>query len=181
MSFPSRYSLTSRRHKRWHPFGKRLGWFIFGATITAWLIKRKEMHDRELKWGHCRRPQLQYYLPDTPDESNAHRCRHLLKEISRAINDCNSVWCDAPEHTPHSASFPKRKPPASAWVDAEEDSLDKITATATEYMSELTEASLDAVIETVRAFKVKLLCRHGRNENIHPEAKTDQPTETKRP
>ncbi|KAF9005923.1 hypothetical protein BDQ17DRAFT_1540556 [Cyathus striatus] len=117
---------------------RRLIWFLIGAGTAAWFLKYKDANERQ--FGHCRRPQVQQ--PQAPESQD--------------------TWHSAEPH--HHRSFPPlahRNYWSSNWeagpTPEEKEKIAVFSSYAADSVTELTETTLDSILNTAQALKQNLV------------------------
>ncbi|OCH93673.1 hypothetical protein OBBRIDRAFT_278185 [Obba rivulosa] len=120
-----------------HRHGSRFLWFIFGAVTATWVIKHREV-DYHFKFSHhCSRHQIpQHAYPPPPS--------------APPMIPSAEQQSEAPVKPALVLPMPTEK-----W-DEDKVRAAALSKQASERFSELSEATLDAVLNTVQSLKAKL-------------------------
>lgn len=128
-------------HRRFHSRPSRLLWFMFGGMTASWWYHHKHTaHIEGSSWGAC----------------NRHHMHRWSAVLDRANNSepgneaaVSSRWHQQRQPV---QLLPTGLPP----LPAEEDKFRAFGNQAVDSMSEFSEATLDNILSTVQALKVKL-------------------------
>ncbi|RDB20886.1 hypothetical protein Hypma_012062 [Hypsizygus marmoreus] len=139
---PDAYGPGAYHH--WH-YGRggprRFLWFFIGAAAATLWIKHKEGRNGYSGWSnHCIRPPVYPPAPAPTPESSSWSPR----QFSRAVNNI-----------PPADSEPGEPNAPQAWNEEKERVL-ALSQKAGDKMTELSEATLDTVLQTVEVLKAKL-------------------------
>ncbi|KAJ7180541.1 hypothetical protein C8R46DRAFT_1069797 [Mycena filopes] len=135
----------------WHG-PRRTVWFLIGAATATWWIHHKEAHRQthERYFGHCFRPPvppIQPRQPDSPPVMTAEPPRWPRpQDVPSTINNMPP----APLPWGYPESHRDRQ-----WEE-EKLKLQAIGRQADEVMTKLSEATLETVMTTMEALKLKL-------------------------
>ncbi|KAF8159682.1 hypothetical protein B0H34DRAFT_858436 [Crassisporium funariophilum] len=125
----------------WRRGPSRIVWFAIGAITASWWIHRKET-DRRI-FGHCKRPQLQSPLPIPP--------------IDDPITPSGAPWPDVRSIPNTISNIPSGWDRRQLWQwEQEKEHMATISQQATDAMADLTESTLESVLNTAEALKAKL-------------------------
>ncbi|KAJ2925911.1 hypothetical protein H1R20_g11171, partial [Candolleomyces eurysporus] len=147
----------------------RLLWFLIGAGSASWWMMCKDRDFSRRHWGHCRR--VDYPMPVDAEHMNRAPPRDPSNDTAAAPGGPGPYDSGSPQPRRHPWQMKEHwewrwqqrnrqennSNGASQWPwDASDERFDEMTKQAGEAMTELTEVTLDTVLTTAQALKVKL-------------------------
>ncbi|KAJ7449590.1 hypothetical protein FB451DRAFT_1566921 [Mycena latifolia] len=128
----------------WHG-PRRAVWFIIGAaSATVWMTHKEcHRHTHERYFGHCFRPPIPPMQTRTPADPQEWRPRDIPAAINNMPPAPPLPWGYPESHRDRQWEEEKRK-------------LQAIGQQAEDVMAKLSEATLDSVMSTMEALKLKL-------------------------
>ncbi|PFH52627.1 hypothetical protein AMATHDRAFT_2023 [Amanita thiersii Skay4041] len=132
----------------YHSRPSRIFWFVIGATTATLWIKHKDAERRS--WKYCIRQRPAEVGPDgsSPSETSA----WTVRSVSNAINNI-----------PTSSWGPRDERQMGQWAE-EREKLIEVTRKAGETMAEMSETTLDVVLNTLENLKSKLAEQRAQRE-----------------
>ncbi|KAJ6591696.1 hypothetical protein DFH09DRAFT_1273564 [Mycena vulgaris] len=146
----------------WHGGPRRAIWFILGAASASMWMCRKECHSQthERYFGHCFRPPIHPIQPRTPPaEPQPDAGQWRPRDIPAAVNNI------PPSQLPWGYPESHRD---RQWEE-EKLKLQAIGQQAEDVMAKLSEATLDSVMSTMEALKLKLAEHRAQREAAQRE------------
>ncbi|KAJ7672646.1 hypothetical protein B0H17DRAFT_1141183 [Mycena rosella] len=160
----------------WRGGPRRAIWFILGAaTATAW-ASRNECHRQtnERYFGHCFRPPIAPMQPRAPDGTPEWRPRNIPAAVNN-IPPAAAIPPPAPLPWGYPESHRDRQ-----WEE-EKRKLQAIGQQAEDVMAKLSEATLDSVMTTMEALKVKLAEHRAQREQAQRQLEEELEEQRKNP
>ncbi|KAJ7760445.1 hypothetical protein B0H16DRAFT_1719947 [Mycena metata] len=161
----------------WHG-PRRTVWFLIGAATATWWMHHKDAHRQthERYFGHCFRPPvhpIQPRLPDSPPPQpvNTEPPRWRPQDVPNTINNMPP----APLPWGYPESHRDRQ-----WEE-EKLKLQAIGRQAEEVMTKISEATLDSVMTTMEALKLKLAEHRAQREEAQRQLEEQLEEQKKNP